>query len=94
MLSPTREFQVALFFPFCTSLISTRHLQPLCPKKLREHDSGWELRDLLVGLTVGSVVQMPTLVSPVPFFVHKEVMTSIREGDWEGGRERKEGHLS
>lgn len=94
MLSPTKEIQVALFFPFCTSLISTRHLQPLCSKELLEHDCGWELRNLLVEITMGTVVQVPTLVSPVPFFVHKEVMSPIREGDREGGRERKEGHLS
>lgn len=39
---------------------------------------------------MGSVVQVPTLVSPVPFFVHKEVMSPIREGDREGEKGRKD----
>lgn len=77
MLSPAKEILficVAFLFPFRASATSARPLQPLCSNKPQEHSWGWELRDLLVAVTMGSMAQVPTLVSPGPFFVQKEAM--------------------
>ena len=78
MPSPAKEILfigVAFLFPFHASATSARPLQPLCSNKPQEHSCGWELSDLLVAVTMGSMAQVPTLINPGPFFVQKEVMS-------------------
>lgn len=83
MLSLAKEIlfiQVAFLFPSHTSVTSARSLEPRCSNKAQEHSCGCELGDLLVAVTVGSMVQVPTLVGPGPLFVQKEMVSYDERG--------------